>query len=288
MNDWKKLEKDIDELDSLQEFPVEKTLKFNFSISGEWLTKFIRDGVISEGKGYPWAVETMVDLMKPNGLDRSTVVKMTQDIIIGRGCFSGNTGDGSFSYNDEDNGTPDEFFEYFDRIFEDKKALRRAYTAMNDAWSELADLITGVIERDDLKCGPNIQFKIDEQLQEYIERKTDVEAEKREPYGFITPEGEFHPVEWCEHESFALRYIDEHGLRDSWENNEDYHHLATDYLVYVKGWLLLNNPGQGKPKLTSGYKPMTKAQREALFDYYIKAGREVEANTLYAESMTND
>ena len=60
-------------------------------------------------------------------------------------------------------------------------------------------------------------------------------------------------------------------------------HTGTDYLVLVKGWLLLHNPRQGVPFLTSGDRPMTKAQREALFDYYTKYGMKKEASALYQE-----
>ena len=101
------------------------------------------------------------------------------------------------------------------------------------------------------------------------------------PYGFISPDGEFHPVKWADHERFAGDYIRAH---DGWENVlKNDMHTGTDYLVLVKGWLLLHNPRQGVPFLTSGDRPMTKAQREALFDYYTKYGMKKEASALYQE-----
>ena len=256
-----------------------ETLKFNFSISGEWLTKFLRDGFCYEGKGYAWVQQTITDLLKTTNLDAATMKKMAQDIIIGRGRFTGNTGDGTFIYNDEDYGTPDDFFSLFERVDNERKSIMQAYRDIQDAWIELASLTTGEIGRNELTCTPNLQFSKQTPLEEYIERLTDDEAEEREPYGFIAPDGEFHRVDWGEHGEWAQKYIEESGLLVDAENSR--YSYSTDYLIHEKGWLLLHSPSRGKPKLTAGDKPMTKAQRETLYGYYIKAGREQEANELY-------
>ena len=258
-----------------------ESMKFYFSMSGEWITKFIRDGFCYEGKGYAWAQQVITELLKSACLDAATIKKMTQDIIIGRGRFTGNTGDGTFMYNDEDFGTPDDFFSLFERVDYERKTNLKAYKDIQDAWIELASLTTGEIGRNELVCPPNLQFSKQSLLEEYIERLTDDEAEEREPYGFIAPDGEFHHVEWGEHGEWAEKYIEESGLLVDAENSR--YSYSTDYLIHEKGWLLLHSPSHGKPKLTSGDKPMTKAQKEALFDYYIKAGRNEEANALYQE-----
>jgi len=199
--------------------------------------KFIQDGVRYEGKGYVWAEQTVAEILKPNGLDDATAKRITQDIILGRGRFTGNTGDGTFMYNDEDYGTPDDFFSLFERVDNERKSNWRAYKDIQEAWDELASLTTGEIE--------------------------------------------FHRVEWGEHGEWAETYIEESGLLVDAENSR--YSYSTDYLIHEKGWLLLHNPSRGKPKLTAGAKPMTKAQRETLYDYYIKAGRDEEASALFAE-----
>ena len=107
-----------------------------------------------------------------------------------------------------------------------------------------------------------------------------------EPYGFITPDGVFHPVEWGEHTEYAYRYIDNNGLQDDfykWWRDEttSVYESPTDYLVYKHGWLLLHSPGYGLTHLTHSDKEMTKAQRETLFDYYLAYGRENDAMELY-------
>lgn len=111
-----------------------------------------------------------------------------------------------------------------------------------------------------------------------------------EPYGFITPDGVFHPVGWGEHTEYAYRYIDNNGLQDDFYKwwcyeTTDVCESPTDYLVYKHGWLLLHSPGYGLPFLTRSNKEMTKAQRETLFDYYISHGRESDATALYRNSQ---
>ena len=119
------------------------------------------------------------------------------------------------------------------------------------------------------KLSPRECFTLMGVPKEYIERMM-TDDEDTPPYGFITPDGTFHEVQWADHERFAGDYIRVH---DGWESIlENDVHTGTDYLVLVKGWLLLHNPRQGKPILTSGDKPMAKAQREVLFDYYTKYG----------------
>lgn len=59
---------------------------------------------------------------------------------------------------------------------------------------------------------------------------------------------------------------------------------SKDFMVEELGWLLLDEPSFGDAILTkSSKRRMTKAQKEALFDYYIKMGRHGEANKLYEE-----
>lgn len=105
------------------------------------------------------------------------------------------------------------------------------------------------------------------------------------PYGFISPNGRYHSVEWGEHTEFAYRYIDNNGLESEfykwWKETTDCSGSPTDYLVYGCGWLLLHSPGYGLPYLTSSKKEMTKEQRETLFDYYVQLDMKKEANALY-------
>ena len=107
---------------------------------------------------------------------------------------------------------------------------------------------------------------------------------RENPYGFISPDGKYHPVEWGEHTEYAYKYIDNNNLSDDFYKWwKDVYGSSTDYLVYNCGWLLIHSPAYGIPYLTLSNKNITKAQRETLFDYYIQTGREKEANALYNE-----
>lgn len=253
----------------------------SFAIDGDWLTDFLRQRFLYEGIGFEWVVETVGELLKSNGLTEQRIEQIAQDIILGRSYFKGNTRDGSFVYCDcSDEPLKSDFFRKYTKLQNDLKKEEQARKDAVEAWQELALVITGELKRDDCGCQCNIDFLRPTPAQEFIDRMIGTEEEVA-PYGFFSPDGEFHPVEWADHERFACDYIRAH---DDWENVlKNDMHTGTDYLVLVKGWLLLHNPRQGVPFLTSGDRPMTKAQREALFDYYTKYGMKKEASALYQE-----
>ena len=260
-----------------------ETRKIYFSITGEWLTGYIRNSVMYEKRDYEWAKQTLAEILALNGLNEKQIVKITQNVLLGRGRFTGDTSDGTFAYDDDTDKLPDDFFSRFCRIKQELDEEKKYCAQVNGAWLELCAYMTGEIGRDDLSHTMNAQFRMDQSLKEYLERATDEQVAESEPYGFIDPNGEFHRVGWGEHGEWAETYITTSGLLDDFENGPDTYSYPADYLVHVKGWLLLHSPSNGRPKLTAGIKPMTKAQREALYDYYIKAGRTEEANAIYRE-----
>lgn len=257
-----------------------ETRKICFSITGEWLTGYIRNSVLYEDKDYEWAKQTLSEILNQNNLTEKQMVRITQDVLLGRGRFTGETGNGTFAYLDDTDDLPDDLFTRLCRIKKELNEEKKYLKEVNGAWLELCGYMTGEVGRDDLSHTMNVQFRTDRSLREYLERASDEEAAEREPYGFISPDGEFHRVEWGEHGEWAETYIITSGLHDDYENNPDYPY-PVDYLIHAKGWLLLHSPSNSKPTLTAGIKPMTKAQRETLYDYYIKAGREEEANAIY-------
>ena len=57
------------------------------------------------------------------------------------------------------------------------------------------------------------------------------------------------------------------------KSSHEWIYAIGDFLTEDKGWVLLHNPGKGIAKVTkSDTKPLTKAQREFLFGYYIDRG----------------
>lgn len=253
----------------------------SFALDGEWLTDFLRQRFLYEGMGIDWVIETVGELLKNNDLTKRRVEQIAQDIILERSYFKGNTRDGSFAYCDcSDEPLKSDFFRKYAELQNDLKKEEQARKDAVEAWQELALVITGEMNRGDCECQCNIDLLRPTPVEEFIDRMISPEEDVA-PYGFISPDGEFHPVEWADHEQFAGDYIRAH---DDWKSVlENDMHTGTDYLILVKGWLLLHNPRQGIPFLTSGNKPMTKAQREALFEYYTKYGMKKEANALYDE-----
>ena len=253
-----------------------------FSVDGSWLTKFIRNRVLREDGSYEWAVETIKELLKCNELTDQQTTWIAQNILMSRGEFKGNTRDGTFVYckPDEDEPAPSFLFERFCSVKNTARQLKEEIDEVREAWQELALVLKGEMSRSDCVCQCNIDLLKPTPAEEFIDRMIASEEETA-PYGFIAPDGTLHEVQWADHERFAGDSIRAH---DGWESILEHGvHTGTDYLVLVKGWLLLHNPRQGKPILTSGDKPMTKAQREALFDYYTKYGMKKEASDLYRE-----
>lgn len=110
-------------------------------------------------------------------------------------------------------------------------------------------------------------------LDSYFEQKV-IEEKHDDNYGWLEPNGTFHPVEWCEHQQFAYNILVEREWLEEYEAF-DKHGIshAGDFLTSRKGWVLLHNPGRGVAYATRDEgKRLTKAQREFLFAYYSDRG----------------
>ena len=124
-------------------------------------------------------------------------------------------------------------------------------------------------------------------LTEFLE----VQKSEAPEYGWLEPNGTFHPVPWGEHEKWALDYVEEHYPEEMFA--EYYTHIfpnmgkrsigGGDILTYKLGWLCIDSPAQGRGRPRTIGKPMTKAQKEFLYDYYMKRKRYQEAKELYEE-----
>lgn len=89
-------------------------------------------------------------------------------------------------------------------------------------------------------------------------------------YGWLAPDGTFYPVEFASHQSWAWKKLMELGAIEKYDLNAG---NAGDKLVEM-GWALLHNPGMGTAFVTSSdAKPLTKKQKDFLFDYYTKRNK---------------
>lgn len=117
-------------------------------------------------------------------------------------------------------------------------------------------------------------------VDDYIQQKV-IEHKFDDNYGWLDPKGEFHPVEFGYHQAWAYQTALEMGYineEDSWMTGDD-----GDILV-ERGWALLHNPSMGVAYVTRNkVKPLTKAQREFLFDYYTERGLAKKAKEYFEE-----
>lgn len=125
-------------------------------------------------------------------------------------------------------------------------------------------------------------------------RREDKMAKKgRQPddYGWLEPDGTWHPVGWGGHAKWAAEWLDDHmPFKEHPEvywrtDKEGRRHITNgDVLVFSLGWVLMDSPWQGLAKPTADpARKMTKAQKEFLYGYYVERGRHEEANALYED-----
>ena len=123
--------------------------------------------------------------------------------------------------------------------------------------------------------------KMDNALANFIEYTKTVADDD---YGWLEPDGTFHPVPFLEHEKFAVDFLNEHYpfethaemyLKSSTVNSKSEHeHIdGGDVLVYSLGWILLHNPRREANWLDLEYDPsrrITTKQKDFLTEYCTK------------------
>ena len=139
----------------------------------------------------------------------------------------------------------------------------------------------------------NVYNKSNSMLESFLEQQRENQKEHTyEPYGWIEPDGTYHPVDWGEHAKWAQEYLEEnypykeyHAMY--WKEQADgtrKNYVNGDMLVYCLGWVLLDSPVQAQARPTfDRIKGLTKAQKEFLYDYYMDYNRPEDANKLYKE-----
>lgn len=120
-------------------------------------------------------------------------------------------------------------------------------------------------------------------VQEFL----DIAKSDDEEYGWLEPNGTFHPVGWAKHAEWAKDYLSEHyPMKENpelyWSKEEKIPIYADEVLTRKLHWILLHNPYQGKANISMNINTTpTKAQKEFLYDYLTKRGRTEEANNIY-------
>ena len=94
------------------------------------------------------------------------------------------------------------------------------------------------------------------------------------PYGWLSPMGVFTPAEWATHEEAANIIICERHMEDEydeWHDVKSNRMMAGDFLAQVKGYALIHDP-TNLGYIVTNVKPLTKHQKEFLFEYFMDMG----------------
>lgn len=103
----------------------------------------------------------------------------------------------------------------------------------------------------------------------------------REVLGWISPDGTFTPYDWGEHTTGAIEIIQSKGwyhefCERSCSNERDF--------LCDKGYCLLHNPGR-KDISATHMRPLTRRQRDFLYDYFIQLGDHRKANHMLVKEF---
>lgn len=102
-----------------------------------------------------------------------------------------------------------------------------------------------------------------------------------QPFGWLSPMGEFTEGDFAEHEEAAERIIEKSGFGDEYEdwlmsNGEGV--TCRDFLSEVKGYCLIHNPAGYGGYIVSNVKQLTKKQKEFLYGYFMDIGDKFKAD----------
>lgn len=94
-----------------------------------------------------------------------------------------------------------------------------------------------------------------------------------QPFGWLSPTGNFTEGDFGEHEAVANKIIQQVGLDPeyrAWRTARS--GTCRDFLSEVKGYCLIHNPSGSGGYIVSYVKPLTKKQRDFLFGYFMEIG----------------
>lgn len=292
------------------------TKHLHFSITGEFITNAAREALFAK-KDLAGAIEILRSALCTDQIDSDEQLMICLQVLHGAAAITGVSGTDSYGleYREDIDERPTELSSISQLIAgmaEQKEKLEKEYHDLCIKFSFLADHISSWKLTDinneyygeygkpmfsGLAVSPYAAARpgtIDNMLDDYMsQRKRKQESEEEvEDYGWLEPDGTWHPVPWGSHSKWAGEWLQENmPYRDHPEiyfrqmkDGSKRHISGGDVLVYSLGWILIDSPHQGKGYPTrDDSRRMPKAQKEFLYSYYIERGRNEEANRLYDE-----
>ena len=99
-----------------------------------------------------------------------------------------------------------------------------------------------------------------------------------QPFGWLSPSGDFTEAGFADHEEVAQKLIRMRCFQTEYkEQNASEFVTGRDFLVDVKGYVLIHNPCGDGGYNVSHTKPLTKKQNEFLFGYFMDLGDSLRA-----------
>ena len=134
---------------------------------------------------------------------------------------------------------------------------------------------------EDLKA-PIPVTKPEDMLQSYLDR---MQSATDEPdYGWLFPDGTFYAVEWGEHRGWAYDWLEEHRPEVLEKLGINAQSRADDALSQHTGAVLVHSPYMGIGEIQkSDRTELTQAQKDFMYDYYIKRGQNARADAIFQE-----
>lgn len=265
---------------------TEKKKTLTFSIEGKIITDIAREHFYIRND-LSKALELLCAGLQNDKLNEYEQMALALRVLDGkaeiRGAYPGE------GYGLYDLDEPDKRFNiagHINKLSDKLEAAEAELRAMQMQFSIVAEELTDTQKReanrawfqldydhkrpifDDVEAVPLIPG-LTSQLDSFLERMSGPET-TTEDYGWLEPSGKFHEVPFGEHQGWAWQKARELGF-----SGEAFDAGRGGDVLLDRGWVLLDNPGMGLARPTiSETRPLTKAQREFLFDYYTERNRD--------------
>lgn len=264
---------------------MEQRKTVTFRVCGDSMTETAREFLYRNHK-YETALELLKGCLLSDDLSKEQQLSLCLDVLEGRARLTGIYPDGDYHLEKEEKDLPGigglicSLSEQLKAEQERRQKLERHRNFLISCMTEempttCRDYLKRYMEvfeepmltqeeETDLGIVWPVRTGLHGMVDSFLDRMTcDLDEED---YGWLEPDGTFHAVEWGDHQEWADDYLQEHLDEDDyWEIDH-----AGDYLT-KHHWILLHNPAQGlaRPTMDPSHNP-TKAQREFLYDYYMK------------------
>ena len=256
----------------------ERIASLSFAITGDFVTRTAREWLWLEGK--PWSVveEFLLSCMCGTDKSKEELSELAFKVVSGRAKFIGNTADDSYAMVDDDQ---DFIGDYIGRWNRKVKELEKENRELENQHYMLTNYLIDsgrgylLAEAGVAPESKDLDPLGAAMLKSYMEQDAIEKAGFTDNYGWLEPNGTFHPVDYADHQEFARKTAEERGwIREFAKTEYGGIYAIGDFLVEDKGWVLLHNPGRGIARAeVSEKKPLTKAQKDFLFGYYADRGK---------------